>query len=370
MSPRRVAFFINTLGSGGTQRNVAMLCQHMDRTRYVPQIWTLHPGGEYEEAVRAAGVEIHCLDRVKSFDPRFALSAARRISKFDVDLFHVFLLAIMFYVGLSRMVFRAKQPIVYSEPATSRSRPWLWPLQALILRTQASGFAANSDASRDFLVSQGVPKAEIHLVPNGHDASRFRRPFDRQATRASLGLGPEDRFAVCVGRLIATKRVCDLVEAVRQLGESRGKLRVGLIGDGYCRPELEQQVLQAGLVDVVQFMGNRGDVPELLRSADMFVFPSETEGLSNAVIEAALCELPIVGCDVGGVRDIVDNEREALLVAPRDPAAFAAAMRRYLQDPLLARRHGAAAGNRAAQAYAVENTLAKLYKLYDQVLSA
>ena len=67
---------------------------------------------------------------------------------------------------------------------------------------------------------------------------------------------------------------------------------------------------------------------------------------------------------------LVDNEKEALLVSPRDPAAFAAAMRRYLQDPELARQHGAAAGHRAAQAYAIENTLAKLYTLYDQVLSA
>lgn len=248
--------------------------------------------------------------------------------------------------------------------------PWLRPLQAWLRRTQCAGFAANSGASRDFLASQGVPKQRIRIIPNGHEAARFQQPMDRDAVRASLGLGPDDRLALFVGRLVDTKRVCDLVEAVRQLGDARGRLRVGLVGDGPCRPDLERQVLQAGLGDIVQFMGMRGDVPELLRSADLFVFPSEIEGLPNAVIEAALAGLPIVGADIGGVRDVIENEREGLIVPPRDPAAMAAAMQRYLQDPALAGLHGQAAHNRAAQAYAVENTLAKIYELYDQVLGA
>jgi len=369
MSPRRVAFFINTLGRGGTERNVAMLCQRMDQTRYRPQIWTLYPGGEYEEAVRGAGVEINCLHRSGSFDPSFAIKAARRIAKIDADIFHGFLPAITFYAELARLLFRSKPPIVYSEATTLVGHPWLRPLQAWLRRTQCSGFAANSEASRDFLAAQGVPADWIHIIANGHEATRFQQPLDREAFRASLGLAPEDRLAIFVGRLVDTKRVCDLVEAVRLLGDARGRLRVGLVGDGPMRPELEKQVLQAGLVDVVQFMGMRSDVPEVLRSADMFVFPSEIEGLSNAVIEAALAGLPIVGCNVGGVRDIFDTEREGLLVPARDASAFSAAMKRYLQDPALAQRHGLAARERATQAYAVDNTLNKIYQLYDQVLS-
>ena len=92
------------------------------------------------------------------------------------------------------------------------------------------------------------------------------------------------------------------------------------------------------------------------------------EGLSNAVIEAALAGLPIVGCDIGGVRDVVESGQQCLLVPPRDPQAFATAMRRYLEDNELARQHGAAARRRAEKSYAIENTLERLYSLYDQVL--
>ncbi len=368
MKPRRVAFFINTLVRGGTERNVVMLCQHIDRSRYLPEVWTLHEGGEQEKVVREMGIEVHCLQRSGSFDPRFALRAARRIARIEADLFHVFLPAIMFYVGMARVLFRFKPPIVYSEATTLVGHPWLRPLQAWMLRTQCAGYAANSVSSRAFLASQGVPLETIRLIPNGHDAARFAGPLDRDALRRSMNVGPDQRLVLFVGRLIDTKRVCDLIDALGDLGDLRQNLRVAIAGEGPLLKSLQTQVLQAGLGDNVQFLGARGDVPELLRSADLFVFPSEIEGLSNAVIESALAGLPIVGCDVGGVRDIVTNEREALLVPPRDPAALAAAMRRYLENPGLARSHAQAAQVQAQNSYSVDTTLQRLYALYDQVL--
>ena len=87
------------------------------------------------------------------------------------------------------------------------------------------------------------------------------------------------------------------------------------------------------------------------------------------MIEAALAGLPIVACDVGGVRDVVENDREALLVSPRNPRDFAKAMQRVLDNPIEARRLGEAARTRAEQSYSIDNTLEKLYGLYDEILS-
>jgi glycosyltransferase involved in cell wall biosynthesis len=298
------------------------------------------------------------------------LRAAREISRSDADLFHVFLPAMMFYVGLARTVCRAAQPIVFSEATSLVTSRWQQPVRAWTVRTQCAGYAANSDASRAFLSTYGVPPARIRVIPNGHDISHFRTPLDRHVVRTAIGVGPQDKLAIFVGRLVDTKRVCDLVEAVRLLSDQAGLLRVVIVGDGPERSALEAQVLQAKLTDSVQFLGTRRDVTDLLRAADLFVFPSEMEGLSNAMIEAALAGLPIVGCDIGGVRDVVESGQQCLLVPTRDPQAFAGAMRRYLYDDELALRHGAAARNHAEQAYAIENTLERLYSLYDQVLGA
>jgi len=241
-------------------------------------------------------------------------------------------------------------------------------MRAWLVRTQCAAYAANSLTSQTFLATHGIPPEKIRLIPNGHDDAPFQRAFDRQALRAALGVAPDDRLAIFVGRLIDSKRVCDLIEATQRLRSNYKCLRVVIVGDGPERAALEAQTVRSGLSGVVQLLGMRNDVADLLRCADLFVFPSETEGLSNAVIEAALASLPIVGYDIGGVRDVVDSGREALLVAPCDVTALTAAMRRYLQDDDLARQHGAAARNRAEHDYAIQNTLARLYELYDQVL--
>ena len=82
---------------------------------------------------------------------------------------------------------------------------------------------------------------------------------------------------------------------------------------------MENQVHQQKLQEVVQFLGTRRDVPDLLRSADLFAFPSEMEGLPNAVIEAALARLPIVGSNIGGLREVVDDERGGAVGADARP---------------------------------------------------
>jgi glycosyltransferase involved in cell wall biosynthesis len=319
--------------------------------------------------LRRAGIDFRCLSRRRAYSPLFALKAARAIARSDADIFHVFLPTSLFYVALARVLFRARQPIVYSEATSQPLNPRLQPMREWLLRTQCAGFAANSEASRDFLVRQGIPLERIVLIPNGHDVRQFQRPLDREKIRASIGIHPTDRLAIFVGRLVDTKRVCDLLAATAIARQSDPRLRVAIVGYGPEQPALEAQTLQAGLGDIVQFLGTRGDVADLLRAADMFVFPSEVEGLSNAVIEAALAGLPIVGCDIGGVRDVVANNRAAILVSPRNPQAFATAMLTYLRDEGLARQYGDEARREAENCYALPKTLERLYGLYDQVLS-
>jgi len=359
---------VNSLHRAGSERNVVAICRHIDRARYQPEVWTLTEGGAYEAIMRDAGVPIHCLHRTRAYGPMFAARAARRIAGSGADIMHAFSPAIMFYAALSRAWLAAKQPLVFTE-ATSVPRPWMRFLHRYRLR-HCSAFTANSEASRANLASQGVPVERIRLIHNGHELDQFRKPLDSAAIRASLGIRSEECLALFVGRLIDSKRVCDLIDAVGQVNGANRGLRVVIAGDGAKRAELEAQTSAAGLNGIVQFVGSRGDVIDLLRSSDLFVFPSEVEGLSNAVIEAALAGLPIVGCDVGGVRDVVENGREALLVSPRNPRDFALAMQRMLDNPTEARQFGGAARTRAERSFSIDNTLQELYGLYDTILSA
>lgn len=368
MSPRRIMLMVNTMAHAGCERDVATICKHIDRSRFEPEVWTLYPGGAHEKTVRDAGVQIHCLDRKRAYGPMFAIRAAQAIARAEADLMHVFSPALLFYAALARSWFVPERPLLFTETTTA-SRRLMLPLHRYRLR-KCTAFAANSEASRDNLVAHGIAKNRIHVIFNGHDLSAYRRPLDTAATRASIGVRPNERLAIYVGRLIESKRVCDLIDAVGQVDQASCGFRVIIAGGGPKRADLERQAHDTGLKDIVQFVGERPDVPDLLRCADLFVFPSEIEGLSNSVIEAALAGVPIVACDIGGVRDIVENGREALLVPPRKPRDFAAAMRRLLDSPNEAQELGKAAQVRAERTYSIENALNEHYRLYDDILLA
>ena len=367
--PVRLLYLVNSLRHGGVERDLAMICKHIDQSRFQPEVWSLLGGGEHESTVRAAEIKIRCLNRKWSYDPVFALRAAREIARSKADLLHGFLPQITLSAALAKVLWRIKQPLVYYEVTSQRSPSLLTTFENWA-RRRCTHFIANSPTSERFLLSHGVDPATVRLIPNGHEVEKYRRSVSPDALRCELGAGPDEKLVLFVGRLCDTKRVCDLIDAVASLDTARLRLKVVIAGDGPERESLVRQVSERGLDRVVRFLGMRQDVVELLQAADLFVFPSEVEGLSNATIEAALAGLPIVACDIGGVREVVKHGRDALLVAPRRPDELAVAVQQVLADPAAAQLRAKSAQEHAKKAYAIQSVLPKLYEWYEEILNA
>ncbi len=107
-----------------------------------------------------------------------------------------------------------------------------------------------------------------------------------------------------------------------------------LAGDGPLRPEIEQQAAALGLGDRAIFLGDRRDIPAVLASTDVVVLTSDSESLSNVILEAMAAGLPVVAYEVGGNAELVDEERGALVAAGNE-SEFAAAVLRFLSDACL-----------------------------------
>jgi glycosyltransferase involved in cell wall biosynthesis len=187
-----------------------------------------------------------------------------------------------------------------------------------------------------------------HVVPLGIDLDRF--------TAARPALRKDGPIVGNVARLAPQKDHATLLEAARILGD----VRFVVVGDGELREELEHRA--NGLP--VEITGARDDVPELLASFDVFAFPSLFEGLCLAVIEAQAAGVPVVATPVGGIRETVVDGETGLLVPPRDPAALAAAIRRLLDDPDLARRLADEARRRVRKRYSEERMIELTLGLY------
>lgn len=213
---------------------------------------------------------------------------------------------------------------------------------------------------------EGVAPQRCRHLPNGVDAERFAPwPADRrQRARLALGL-PDEAFVFgCVARLVPVKRHQDLIEAFAKLASEKVDSRLLLIGAGECEAALRAQVHEAGLDAQVQFLGERRDVDQLLPLLDAFVLCSATEGMSNALLEAMACGLPVIASAVGGNPETLQDHLNGLLVPAAEPLQLAAAMRRLLRDRPFARDCGRRSLHRIEQHYSVAAMVAQYEALY------
>jgi glycosyltransferase involved in cell wall biosynthesis len=153
----------------------------------------------------------------------------------------------------------------------------------------------------------------------------------RSRLRAQLGL-PADRIVVnFTGRLSRAKGLSMLLDVWRELAADGRPVHLALVGSGShsfdnCEPELRAFITEHGLGGTVSLPGAVSNVEEWLQAADVFVFPSEYEGLPLALLEAMACGLPAVATRVGAVGEVVSDRENGLLIAPRDPGELRTAL--------------------------------------------
>lgn len=235
---------------------------------------------------------------------------------------------------------------------------WLAGRVTHVLFTQAEEDAA---AARRLRLCRG---GAILAIGNGVDAGRFRPAADaeeRRRLRAALGIA-EDRVAILVvGRLVAEKGYVELIEAMRQVDAELWIVGERLASDhaGSVAAALQAAAADPVLRARVKPLGYRGDVPDLMRAADIFTLPSHREGMPRSVIEAMMTGLPVIGTDIRGTREEVVAGETGALVPVADAAALGSALQRLAADPDLRRRWGAAGRDRALALYREETVIAR-----------
>jgi glycosyltransferase involved in cell wall biosynthesis len=228
---------------------------------------------------------------------------------------------------------------------------------------------ANSRAVRENVHErEGFPLDRIAVVPNGHDLERFDRPAS-DAFRGRLGLGPEARVIGMVANLNAWKRHADLVAALPRIRTAHPDVHLVLVGRGDELSNLRQQADRLDQRSHVHFLEDVHDAAPVIKHFDVAVLCSDSEGLSNAIIEYALCGRPIVCTDVGGNAEVVDDDC-GIRVPKADPEALATAIGGLLSDPARADELGKRARSRAAARFARESMVAAYCDIYDKLQNA
>jgi glycosyltransferase involved in cell wall biosynthesis len=239
---------------------------------------------------------------------------------------------------------------------------------------------AISDGVAQALVSAGVVRERITIIPSGVDCDEFAPPGDtmRRDARTALGLLPGDVAIGAVGALVPRKAHDVLIEAmalardcslIRTAVPSATRIRCFIAGQGPLFETLNSQIRSHGLQEQVQLSGYVPQPYSLLAALDVFVMPSHYEGLGVAALEAMASGLPLIASAVGGLRELIEPERNGILVDDGDSAALAQAIMRLVRDPELRRRMGAEGRQRAVDKWHMAAMARRTVKLYHACLA-
>jgi glycosyltransferase involved in cell wall biosynthesis len=225
-------------------------------------------------------------------------------------------------------------------------------------------FIAASAAIRSILEADGIPPDRIDIVHDGVNLARVDKHPAVDA-HAAFWLPAGAPVVGNVAALAPHKGQRDLVSAAAEVVRHSPNTRVLIVGEGELRPALERQIKDLGLERHVLLTGFRDDALGLMKSFDLFVMSSITEGLGSAVLEAMACGRAVVATRAGGLPEAVEHERTGLLVPVRDPMALAAAIRRLLEDAALREQFGRAGRTRVDQQFSVEQLVSGTLGVYE-----
>lgn len=207
----------------------------------------------------------------------------------------------------------------------------------------ADAVVAVSQPLVEELVRLGVPRDRVHRVANGVNGAVFY-PRDRAEARRDLGLAEDARVVLFVGRLEPQKGIHELLDAFERVRAREPRASLALLGEGVSSDEVRARVASwdSGAARV---LGARPqtEVAAWMGACDVMTLPSWAEGTPNVVLEALASGRPVVASRVGGIPDLLPDERAGALVPPRDQRALASALAGALErpwDPAAVRAYG------------------------------
>lgn len=267
--------------------------------------------------------------------PAFAvLSAWRQSRNVMPDILHGIMAS---YGGFAAYLFSflCKRPLFITEQSGNlhsdiKKRPvaFFWYRR---MYERATLIHAISTAIRQDILRNVPNAAPINVIPNGVDLERFRNS-DQEP--------PDPLSIICVARLSWEKGVEDVVRAFAILKTAFPAAKLSLVGDGPEAGKLHDLSRKLGVQQDVRFLGSvaHDTIPDLLQKSSLFVCASHYEGLGNVFIEAQASGVPVIGTDVGGIPDIVEDGVTGRLVPVRQPERLAGAMQELLAHPETARK--------------------------------
>ena len=364
----KVMHLVYALETGGLENGVVNLCNRLSPDVFQPSICVFRSGGALEARVDAQRVELLAVRCQWGIDPTLPVRLAWHLRRRRIDILHTHSWGTL-VEGIIAAKLAGTPSIIHGEHGTLEERPrnirvqhWLWPKASEIVAVAAS---LADQMSRVI----GYPRDRIRVIPNGVDTKLFCPMHEMQDDcRRQFGLPPSGFLIGMVARLDPIKNHLGMLRALVQLNEKGIEANLAIAGDGLLRKELQQAVVDLHVSNQVYFLGDVGRTERLYNALDAFVINSHSEGMSNTILEAMACGIPVVATSVGENPGLVSDGMSGYLIPADDSDALASKLALLAQDPSLRSDMGRAGRLRIEGDFSIERMIREYEDLYRQRL--
>ena len=357
----RVFLMINSFETGGSERQFASLANALDRQHFSVDLGCIQSKGpllaQFGEVPRfKLGGSIYGW---RSWQSRRRL--AQLLREKAIQIAHAF----DFYTNLTLVPAArwSRVPVIIGshrqlgDLLTSAQRR----VQRMAFR-YCDAIVCNSQAAADRLKTEGVPGSKLRVIGNAIAIDSFAD---------AAPLIPREPGVLRIG-MIARMNALDknhrgFLQTAAQLHQKFPRAEFFLAGDGPLRAQFEAEVATLGIAENVRFLGDRHDIPAVLASIDITIVPSDSESLSNVVLESMAASVPVIATRVGGNPELLGNDR-GLLVPPKDVDALVSAATHLIESRELRSRFAIASREFVCAKFSAESITRQYETLYDGLL--
>lgn len=369
---KNILQFIGSFHQGGSERQAVQLARLLQADgSFNVRLATLENAGVLREEVEKLGLAEIPEYRLTSFyNANFVkqlLKCANFLRTERIEIIHTHDFYTNIFGMLAAQIIKVPLAIASKRETGGMRSKWQRRIEKFAFR-QANAIVANSEAVKNYLVSEGIPGEKIRVIYNGLDLDRLEpKMTDRKAICAELNLPSDEniKFITLVANLRhEVKNQAMLLRAAAKVIEKFPNAHFVLAGEGERQESLENLAKELKITENTHFIGRCTQIPELLSVSFAGVLTSFNEGFSNAILEYMAASLPVVATNVGGASEAIVENETGFLVESDDDTALGVRLNELLADEEKARLFGANGRKRVEEKFSCAAQLENTLKLY------
>lgn len=330
----KIIHSVFTIGWGGLEKYPLTLEEHLRKRGHELILITIKGTKLHEEALKR-GIKVYTIDRFKKLSFRITKKLREVAIKEKVDIVHMnssreyynWYLAIK---GLKKIKIFLTFHIGVPRHKTI--------IHKMLYKRLNGVFAISTIEAEEMKYKLNVDNNKIYIMHNGVDLEKFNRDVESNF-REETGISNSDILITSIGNLSRPKGILEWKEVAKRLVKEIDNITLVWVGDdshiqeNYSLESLRNEIKLEGFEEKIKLLGYRTDVAKILKKSNLFVLPSHNESFGIVYIEAMAMGLPVIGCNVGGVPDIIE-EGTGFLCEPRDIESLYNTIKKALGEDL------------------------------------